>query len=89
MKISTLNSTQTTTVTNTGSLDLKITSLTFAQGAGSAFSETDTCTSVAIAPGGSCTITVKYSNASGTAPDTLNITSNAFSLSGVTIQLSH
>jgi hypothetical protein len=89
MKISTLNSTQTTTVTNTGNLGLTITSLTFAQGAGSAFSETDTCKSVTIAPGGSCSITVSYSNASGTAPDTLNITSNAFSLSGVTIQLTH
>ena len=45
MKISALNSTQTTTVTNTGNLNLTITSLTFAQGAGNAFTETDNCTS--------------------------------------------
>jgi sugar lactone lactonase YvrE len=80
---------QTTTVTNTGNLDLTIASLTFTNGAGSAFSETDTCTSAPVPPGGSCTITVSYSNPAGTAPDTLNISSNAFSLSGVTIQLSH
>jgi sugar lactone lactonase YvrE len=89
MKISTLNATQTTTVTNTGNLSLAISSLTFASGAGSAFSETDTCTSATIGPGGSCTITVKYSNAAGTAPDTLKITSNAFSASGVSIQVTH
>ena len=79
---------QTTTVTNTGNLDLTIASLTFTNGAGSAFSETDTCTSAPIPPGGSCTITVSYSNPAGTATDTLNISSNAFSLSGVTIQVS-
>jgi hypothetical protein len=78
---------QTTTVTNTGNLDLTIASLTFANGAGSAFSETDTCTSAPIPPGGSCTITVSYSNPAGTAPDTLNISSNAFSVSGVLIQV--
>jgi sugar lactone lactonase YvrE len=79
---------QTTTVTNTGNLDLTIGSLTFTNGAGSAFSETDTCTSAPISPGGSCTITVSYSNPAGTPTDTLSISSNAFSLSGVTIQLS-
>jgi sugar lactone lactonase YvrE len=89
MKISALNSTQTTTVTNTGNLDLTINSLTFAQGAGSAFTETDNCKSGPISPGGSCTITVKYSRAAGTAPDTLNITSNAFSASGVSITVTH
>jgi hypothetical protein len=80
---------QTTTVTNTGNLSLTISSLTFASGAGSAFSETDTCTSAPIPPGGGCTITVTYSNAGGTAPDTLNISSNAFSESGVSIQVTH
>jgi sugar lactone lactonase YvrE len=89
MKISTLHATQTTTVTNTGNLSLTISSLTFASGAGSAFTETDTCTSGAIAPGGSCTITVKYQHAAGTAPDTLTINSNAFSASGVSIQVTH
>ena len=89
MTITGVGGTQTTTVANTGNLDLTITSLTFTNGAGSAFSETDTCTSAVIPPGGSCTITVTYSNATGTATDTLNISSNAFSLSGVTIQLSH
>jgi hypothetical protein len=89
MKISTFNATQTTTVTNTGNLNLTITSLAFAQGAGSAFTETDNCKTGSIAPGGSCTITVKYSNASGTAPDTLNITSNAISAGGVSITVTH
>jgi hypothetical protein len=77
----------TTTVTNTGNLDLTIASLTFANGAGSAFSETDTCTSAPVPPGGSCTITVSNSNLAGTASDTLNISSNAFSVSGVSIQV--
>jgi hypothetical protein len=80
---------QTTTVTNTGNLDLTIASLTFTNGAGSAFSETDTCESAPIPPGGSCTITVSSSNPTGTAPDRLNISSNAFSVSGVSIQVTH
>jgi len=80
---------QTTTVTNTGNLDLTIASLAFTNGAGSAFSETDTCTSAPIPPGGSCSIIVWYSNPNGTAPDTLNISSNAFSASGVSIQVTH
>ncbi len=87
MTITSVGGTQTTTVTNTGNLDLTIASLTFTNGAGSAFSETDTCTSAPIPPGGSCNITVSYSNPSGTAPDTLNISSNAFSVSGVSIQV--
>jgi hypothetical protein len=89
MTITGVGGTQTTTVTNTGNLALTITSLTFTNGASSAFSETDTCTSAAIPPGGSCTITVAYSNAAGTAPDTLNVSSNAFSATGVSIQVTH
>jgi hypothetical protein len=67
-----------TTVTNTGNLGLTITTLTFANGAGSAYTETDNCHGSTIAPGGSCSITVT-SKAGGTATDTLNISSNAFS----------
>jgi hypothetical protein len=89
MTIPGVGGTQNTTITNTGNLDLTITSLTFTNGVGSAFSETDTCTSGAISPGGSCTITVTYSNAAGEAPDTLNISSNAFSATGVSIQVTH
>jgi hypothetical protein len=68
----------TTTVMNTGNLGLTITALTFASGGGSPYKETDTCKGSTIAPGGSCTITVT-SKTGGTATDTLNITSNAFS----------
>ena len=89
LKFPSLNSTLTTTVTNTGNLNLKISSLVLGHGAGSAFSVTNNGCSAAVAPGGSCTITLKYSNAGGTSPDTLTINSNAFSASGVTIQLSH
>jgi hypothetical protein len=32
---------------------------------------------------------VKYSNAGGSGTDTLNLTTNAFTASGVSIQLSH
>ena len=87
LKLTTLNSSQTTKITNTGNLNLTITALTFANGSSSAFSQTNTC-SGSIAPGGSCTITVTYSQA-GPATDTLTITSNAFSASGATIALTH
>ena len=89
MKFPSFNSSLTTTVTNTGNLNLKINSLVLGHGAGSAFSITNNGCSAAVAPGGSCTITLKYSNAAGTSPDTLTINSNAFSATGVTIQLSH
>ncbi len=68
----------TTTLMNTGNIDLSITALTFASGAGSPYSESDTCKGSLIHPGGSCSITVT-SKAGGTATDTLSITSNAFS----------
>jgi serine/threonine-protein kinase len=87
LKLTTLGSSLTTSLTNTGNLNLSISSLTFANGSSSAFTQTNTC-SGSIAPGGSCTITVTYSRA-GAATDTLTITSNAFSASGVTIQLTH
>ena len=87
LKLTTLNSSLTTTLTNTGNLNLTISGLTFANGSGSAFTQTNTCTG-SIAPGASCTVTVTYSQA-GPATDTLTITSNAFSASGVTIQLTH
>jgi hypothetical protein len=87
MTIPTVGSSLTTTVTNTGNLNLSITSLTLANGASSSFSETDTCKGASIAPGGTCTITVTYFNASGTPTDTLTINSNAFSSTGVTIGL--
>jgi hypothetical protein len=82
-----VGSTLTTNVTNTGNLSLTITKMAFTSGA--SFSETDNCTGVAIAAGGSCTITVTYTNATGDNNDTLTLTSNAFSAGGVTIQLSH
>jgi hypothetical protein len=87
LKLTTLGSSLTTKLTNTGNLNLSISSLTFANGSSSAFTQTNTC-SGSIAPGGSCTITVTYSQA-GAATDTLTITSNAFSASGVTINLTH
>jgi hypothetical protein len=76
----------TTTVTNTGNLGLTITALTFASGAGSPYTEADTCKGSTIAPGGSCSITVS-SKAGGTATDTLDITSNAFSSSAPAIKI--
>jgi hypothetical protein len=87
LNLTTLGSSLTTKLTNTGNLNLSISSLTFANGSSSAFTQTNTC-SGSIAPGGSCTITVTYSQA-GAATDTLKITSNAFSASGVTIKLTH
>jgi serine/threonine protein kinase, bacterial len=87
LKLTTLGSSLTTSLTNTGNLNLSITALTFANGSSSAFTQTNTC-SGSIAPGGSCTITVTYSKA-GPATDTLTITSNAFSATGVTIKLTH
>jgi hypothetical protein len=76
----------TTTVMNTGNLGLTITALTFARGGGSPYAETDTCKGSTIAPGASCTITVS-SKAGGTATDTLNITSNAFSSTAPAIKI--
>jgi sugar lactone lactonase YvrE len=85
----TVGSTLTTKVTNTGNLPLTISALTFTAGAGSSFTEADTCKSTPVPGGGSCTITITYANASGPASDALTLTSNAFSTGGVTIQLSH
>jgi sugar lactone lactonase YvrE len=82
-----VGSTLTTNVTNIGNLPLTISKMAFTSGA--SFSETDNCTGVSIAAGGSCTITVTYTNATGDNSDTLTLTSNAYSASGVTIQLSH
>jgi FG-GAP-like repeat len=87
LSLTTPGSSLTTQVTNTGNLPLSIASLTFANGGGSAFSQTNTCAGT-IAPGASCSITVTYSQA-GPATDTLKIQSNAFSQSGVTIKLTH
>jgi sugar lactone lactonase YvrE len=89
LTINRLNNSKTTTLTNTGNLSLSISSLTFGNGASSAFSETDNCTAAPIAPGGTCTVTITYSNSGGAGTDALTITSNAFSQSGVTIQLKH
>jgi FG-GAP-like repeat/Bacterial Ig-like domain (group 3) len=89
LTINRLNNSKTTTLTNTGNLGLSISALTFLNGASSAFSETDNCTAAPIAPGGTCTITITYSNSGGAGTDALTITSNAFSQSGVTIQLKH
>ena len=77
-----------TTVTNTGDLPLVITSVTLGNGNKSSFTQNNNCTSAAIAPGGSCTINVDYAHA-GKGFDTLTVSSNAYSLTGVTIQLSY
>lgn len=89
LKFPSLNSSLSTTITNTGNLSLSITSLKLGNGASSAYSITNNGCTGAVAPGGTCTITLSYSNASGAATDTLTIGSNAFSLTGVTINLSH
>jgi hypothetical protein len=87
LALTNVGSSATTTITNTGNLNLTISSLTFANGSSSAFTQTNTCTA-AIVPGGTCTITVTYSVA-GPATDTLTVNSNAFASTGVTIALTH
>ena len=77
-----------TTVTNTGDLPLVISSVTLGNGSKSSFTQNNNCTSAPIAPGGSCTINVNYANA-GQGFDTLTLSSNAYSPTGVTIQLSY
>jgi hypothetical protein len=76
----------TTTVTNTGNINLTITALTFASGGGSPYAVTGTCNSATVLPGATCTIIVT-SKAGGTATDTLNITSNAFSSTAPAIKI--
>ncbi|MGC2401858.1 MAG: FG-GAP-like repeat-containing protein [Acidobacteriaceae bacterium] len=83
-----LNSTLSTTITNTGNLTLNITSVKFGSATSAYTISNNGCTG-AVAAGGSCTITLMYSNSGGTANDTLTITSNAFSLTGVTVALAH
>jgi hypothetical protein len=63
-----VGSTLTTNVTNIGNLPLTISKMAFTSGA--SFSETDNCTGVSIAAGGSCTITVTDTNATGDNSDT-------------------
>jgi FG-GAP-like repeat/Bacterial Ig-like domain (group 3) len=89
LTINPLNTTVTTTITNTGSLNLTISSMTLGHGAASSFSlGTNTCIAT-IAPGGTCSVAIKYSNASGAATDTLTILSNAYAPGGVTIKLTN
>ena len=87
MKLGSVGSSLTTTVTNTGNLSLSISAVTLGSGSNSSFTESDTCKSAAIAPGGTCTITVTYASTKGF--DMLTITSNAFSPTGVSIALSY
>jgi serine/threonine-protein kinase len=89
LKFPSVGSTLTTTVTNTGNIALQISAITLGNGTGSSFTESDNCTGsgVTIAPGSSCTITLKYASTKGF--DTLTITSNAFSLTTPTIALSY
>jgi hypothetical protein len=89
MQVTTLNTSQTTTVTNTGNLPLIIGTPTFANGTNSAFTVGGSCKGSTVAAGASCTIIVTYSKSGGVAPDTLTIPSNAFSATGVTIQVTH
>jgi sugar lactone lactonase YvrE len=88
IKFPSVGSSVTTTVTNTGNLNLSISAITLGNGSNSSFTESDTCTGSSIAPGGTCTITVKYATATK-GFDTLTITSNAFSPTGVSIALSY
>ena len=89
LTINPLTTSVTTMITNTGNLNLNISALTFGHGSSSSFTETDTCVGTAVVPGGTCSITITYSNAAGAATDTLTITSNAFSATGVTIKLTN
>jgi FG-GAP-like repeat/Bacterial Ig-like domain (group 3) len=83
-----LNSSLSTTITNTGNLNLTVTSVKLGS-VTSAYTISNNGCTAAVAPGGTCTITLKYSNAGGTASDTLTINSNAFSLTGVRVALTH
>jgi len=89
LTINPLNASVTTKLTNTGNLNLSISSLTFGHGSSSSFTETDNCTTGPVAPGASCNIIITYSNASGAATDTLTINSNAYSATGVSISLTN
>ncbi len=88
MKITTLGTSQTTTVTNTGNLNLTISALTFANGASSAYTQNQHLLR-RNRTGRFLHHHRQYSNAGGPAIDALTLTTNAFSASGVTIQLSH
>jgi hypothetical protein len=87
LAFTTLGSQLQTTVTNTGDIPLVISAVTLGNGSNSSFQESDNCTGTSVAPGGTCTITVTYATSNGA--DTLTLTSNAFSPTGVTIQLSY
>ena len=88
LKFPSVGSTLSTTVTNTGNIPLAITGVTLGNGPNSSFTESDNCTIAPVAPGASCTVNAKYANA-GQGFDTITVWSNAFSATGVTIQLSY
>ncbi len=83
----TLNSSITTTVTNTGNLPLTISKIKLTTG--TAYTQTASTCGSPVAAGGTCTITIKYSNAGGAKNDTLTITSNAYVTPTATIALTH
>jgi hypothetical protein len=89
LTINPLNASTTTTITNTGNLPLTISALTLGHGSSSSFSLSNNTCTASVAPGGSCSVTITYSNASGLATDTLTVTSNAYSPAGVTIKLTN
>jgi Putative Ig domain/Transmembrane protein 131-like N-terminal/Abnormal spindle-like microcephaly-assoc'd, ASPM-SPD-2-Hydin len=69
------SSPETVTVTNTGNGNLNVSSIVSSD---SEFTETDTCTNVAVPPNGTCTISVTFTpNAAGTRSGTLTINDNA------------
>jgi hypothetical protein len=51
---------QTVVLSNTGSLPLHVTGVTIGGGTPGPFAETETCTAAPVAPGGSCTVSVRF-----------------------------
>ena len=69
---------QTVTLTNTGSVSLTITSISLSGKDKNDFAQTNTCTGAAIAPGGSCTVSVNFSpSVPGSRSASLTFTDNA------------
>ncbi|MEZ5566566.1 MAG: choice-of-anchor D domain-containing protein [Gammaproteobacteria bacterium] len=80
---------QNITVTNSGSAALVITSVAGADPVAAPFSiKTDNCTGISVAPGGTCTIVVRYAPVdTSAASDSLDIVSNDPDEASVTVSL--
>ncbi|HMD97173.1 MAG TPA: choice-of-anchor D domain-containing protein [Terriglobia bacterium] len=78
--LSTTSSAQSETVTNTGTANLTISTVTMGGANGSDFAKSaDTCTGATIAPNGTCTVTVTFApSATGSRSAALSFTDNAF-----------